>query len=488
MSEKQTIRRKETDLEMADFLWEILRRWRLICILAAAGAVILSGYQLAKDVKAAKATPQQAIEQQEATLEEMESALGAQDMDEVLGAAAMKKQLDEKSAYVKDSELMQINPYEEHVTYLQYYVTGEEAGTDYAALFLQRIKSNIYATELIDVMVGEQTAYSTSNGGYIENGADVYDSNNSFVVRVRGNSKGQCEELAAVVKTDLAQYAEKIGVRVNGLNLTLISENSAVICDEELASLQNQISMTIKQLNNNLDSLKSNMTGNQIALYSKYTEMAEKAAKGEQADISDGEESKTQEEEYAPDTVSVSFSVGKFVIGAVIGIVLAVLWILLAFLLTVKLRSESEVQSLYHVNILGSIRLGKENPIDRMILKARYHKAGTLTLEEEIHLICANIKVACKSENAVYLSGSVIDAMPKELVEQIVEECSDKGITVTAGKELNYHAEALEKLAEVGRVVFIEQLRDSYYDEVYKEVKTCLEHKILVVGMIIVGA
>lgn len=487
MSERELIKRKETDLEIADFLWEILRRWRLVLILASLSAILLSGWQLAKDVKAAKATPQQVQEEQELTLEEMENALGAQDMDEVLGAVAMKKQLDEKSAYAKESELMQINPYEENVVFLQYYVMGSATDVDYAALFLQHIKSGAYDSELVDVLIGEEISYATSNGGYISSGANTLDCNNSFVVRVRGNSQSQCSELATMVKSDLDQYAIKSAAVVDGLSLSLMNENACVIIDEELASYQNQISMMIKQLNNNLDSLKSNMTGNQLALYSKYTKIAEQAAKGENMEMSE-EQNEVQIEEATQSVVSVRFSFGKFVIGAVVGIFLAIVWILLAFLLTVKLRSENEVQSLYHVNVLGNIRLGKENPIDRMILKARYHKAGALTLEEEINLICANIKVACQKENSVYLSGSVIDAMPKEIVEQIVEECSEKGITVVAGKELSYHADALEKLAEVGQVVFMEQLRDSYYDEVYKEVKTCIEHKFPVLGMIIVGA
>ena len=43
-------------------------------------------------------------------------------------------------------------------------------------------------------------------------------------------------------------------------------------------------------------------------------------------------------------------------------------------------------------------------------------------------------------------------------------------------------------MAEVGQVLFVEQIRGSYCDEIYKEVKICLEHKIPVLGMIVVGA
>ena len=96
MNEKELIKRKDSDWEIADFLWEILRRWRLILICILAGAVLLSGYQLLKDLKNAKTTPQQAQVKEEQTIESMEKALGKQDMDEVLAAVATKKQLDEK--------------------------------------------------------------------------------------------------------------------------------------------------------------------------------------------------------------------------------------------------------------------------------------------------------------------------------------------------------------------------------------------------------
>jgi hypothetical protein len=481
MNDKELIKRKETDLEIADFLWEILRRWRLLLVCMLAGAVLLSGLQLIKDVKTAKATPEQIQVEEEKTVADLESALGEQDIDAVLGATAMKKQLDEKSQYVKESELMQINPYEENVIYLQYCVLGDLADMDYADFFEQHILNGTNASELVDLVADGQLIYTSNDGALINEGSKTGDNKNGFIVRVRGLSEEACRESAESVKADLEQYALNLSAEFSGLSLTLLEETIAIVVDTELAALQNQTATMLKVLNTNLDSLKSNMTGDQLALYVKYTENTQ------QEQSKDTDQMETGEVAVEVSSSTVHFNSLRFLIGVVIGFVLAVVWILLAFACSSKLRSEREVQSLYHVNVLGNIRLGKENPIDRMILSARYHKAATLTLEEEIRLICANIKVACKNENTVYLSGSVIDAMPEELVTQIVEECNDRGITVVAGNELSYHADALEKLAEVGRVVFIEQLRDSYYDEVYKEVKTCIEHKIPVVGMIIVG-
>ena len=44
-----TTKRKETDLEITDFLWELIRNWRVIAVCLVIGAVLLCGYQYAKD-------------------------------------------------------------------------------------------------------------------------------------------------------------------------------------------------------------------------------------------------------------------------------------------------------------------------------------------------------------------------------------------------------------------------------------------------------
>ena len=50
----------------------------------------------------------------------MKEALGAQDLDQVYGAVAIKKRLDEKSDYADNSPLMAVNPYAENLILLQY--------------------------------------------------------------------------------------------------------------------------------------------------------------------------------------------------------------------------------------------------------------------------------------------------------------------------------------------------------------------------------
>ena len=63
-----------------------------------------------------------------------------------------------------------------------------------------------------------------------------------------------------------------------------------------------------------------------------------------------------------------------------------------------------------------------------------------------------------------------------------------RGLTVVSGREICYYAEALEELAKIGQVVFIEEMRKSRYNNMYQEVIRCREHQISILGMIVIGA
>ena len=126
MNEQNMTRRKEVDLEITDFLWEIVRNWRVIAICLIIGAVLLCGYQYIKDSRNADTTADEVVEEYSKTVHEMKEALGAQDLDQVYGAVAIKKQLDEKSDYADNSPLMAVNPYAENLILLQYRVQSDE--------------------------------------------------------------------------------------------------------------------------------------------------------------------------------------------------------------------------------------------------------------------------------------------------------------------------------------------------------------------------
>ena len=257
---------------------------------------------------------------------------------------------------------------------------------------------------------------------------------------------------------------------------------------QELAQLQDDTALAIKNLGEHLDTIKSKMNGNQLELYVELTE--NQPEQNEDSAEQTGNEEETNGSDV-PEQISVHISVSKFIIGGIIGIALAIIFILLKYLLSGNLRSEAEIKALYHNDVLGTIRSsvdGKRGKIDKWYVGARYGKSGKMSLEQEVELICANMKIACKENQKVYLTGSDLSGTSTEILEKIREECEKRGLTVVSGREICYYAEALEELAKIGQVVFIEEMRKSRYNNMYQEVIRCREHQISILGMIVIGA
>ena len=102
--------------------------------------------------------------------------------------------------------------------------------------------------------------------------------------------------------------------------------------------------------------------------------------------------------------------------------------------------------------MLGTIRSsvdGKRGKIDKWYVGARYGKSGKMSLEQEVELICANMKIACKENQKVYLTGSDLSNFDRN-TGKIKAECEKRGVTVVSGREICYYAEALEELAKIG--------------------------------------
>jgi len=485
----------DIDIEIKDIIWELVRRWRIIVALAVICGVALTAYQYRIDMNKTD------VVTVKKTQEELEASMGTQDLDEVTAAVALRRQADERSAYMEASELMKINPYEENVVFLQYYVSADsetlslDANDAYIAYVNQGALATaiaesgsyeleqVYLAELISVVKEEAGAYINAKSASdrmaltVESGAEE----RVFTVKVIGSSKEAAEALAADVKTSLQAYSSVVAANIGAHQLKLMTENSAVIADQSLAELQNWNATSIKTISNNLDSMKNEMTGDQITLYTYRTTVVEEV---------------TNTTAVATTTEKVvTISLKHAVIGVVVGIILGCAVIAVLYLFAAALRNGEEVKNLYGIKILGYVddsAFRKKKLfgfVDSLIVKLENMGKKKLTFEQEVQMICANILLNCEKNEAteVFLASSAGEKIPEAVVKAIVDKCAQRNISVITGSDIAYDAETLEKLVKVGRVVFVEKERVSLYDEMYREIVLCKEHDVDVIGMVVVG-
>lgn len=487
----QKLTKSEIDIEIKDLIWELVRRWRIIVVMALICAIGLTAYQYRSDMNKTD------VVVVKKTQEELENAMSVQDVSEVRGAVALLHQLEQKSLYMDESVLMQINPYAEDAVLLQYvveadatvedviadaYVSYVEDGYLAQALLSAEDAETVYIDELISVVkdTTNMYVYSDTMTDGIQMTIDGTDAGACITVKVCGIDEESSVILAGKVKDALAQYGSVLSQKAGAHQLTLVDEKTCVLVDQALAELQNRNATAVKTLSNNIDKMKNEMTGDQITLYT-YRVTNVIASTSPAATTTS-----------APKTVSISVkhAVIGFVVGAVLGCGIA----LALYLLSARLRNSEEIKTLYQVKVLGNVANPQKRRkvfgfVDSLIEKLQNGSKKTLTYEQAVQMICANIAIDCKKNerNKVYLTGSMMEQMPEKVIADIIHLCEEKGLVVEKGNAIAYDAESLEALEQVGTVVFVEQRRTSFYDEIYKEIVLCKENGIQVMGIAVVG-
>ncbi|MBQ8279979.1 MAG: hypothetical protein IJZ23_09090 [Roseburia sp.] len=484
----------DIDIEIKDLLWEFLRRWRMIVVLALVCGIGLTAYQYRIDMNKTD------VVTVKKTQEELEKAMATQDLDEVTAAVALKRQLDEKSAYMEESVLMGINPYEENAVIMQYYVKADEqTAASSAEAYISYVENGhlaqavaesgayeltpAYMAELISIVREEGNVYINAKDAKesIKLSLQGSDASYSFDVKVVGKTMEEAEALASDVKAALQTYSSSVASAAGSHLLQLLEETSSVMVDQGLAELQNWNATSIKTISNNLDSMKNEMTSDQITLYTYRTTVVE---------------TNTAAATTAPAVKTVSISLKHAIIGVIVGAVLACGLIFACYLFAAALRSAEEVKTLYRVKVLGCVddtAFQKKKVfgfVDGLIVKLQNIRKKKLSFEQEVQMICANIALDCRKNDRteVVLTGSVMEKLPQEVVKAVIGKCEEKNIHVAVVNAINYDAEALEAAAKIGSVVFVEKKRVSLYDELQKEIALCKENDINVLGMVVLGA
>lgn len=486
----------DIDIEIKDIIWELVRKWRIVVAMAVVCGVALTAYQYRIDINKTDITTVKK------TQDELEAAMGVQDLDEVTAAVALRRQADERSAYMDESVLMRIDPYEEHVVYQQYYVKAEselisrDANDVYIAYVQQGLLAKavadvgnyemeqMYLAELISIEKENIGAYINAKSAADRMALNVEGNTEErmFTVKVVGTSKAAAEELAGAVKAALQKYSSVIEANIGAHQLCLMAEESTVIVDQSLAELQNWNATSIKTISNNLDSMKNEMTGDQITLYTyRTTVLAE-------------EESVTATVNTATEK-TVSISLKHTIIGVIVGIILGFAVIAVMYLFAAALRNGEEVKKLYGVAILGYVddsAFQKKKLfafVDKLVIRLQNIRKKKLNFEQEVQMVCANILLSCEKNGTteVFLATSVAECIPEAVISAIVDKCAQRNITVVTGTDVAYNAEMLEKMVKIGHVVFVEKECVSLYDEMYQEIVLCKEHAVNVIGMVVVG-
>lgn len=481
----------EREISLENLFWKLLLGWRRWLILGIVFAALVSGLKYKRDISAYQAAVAQQGKEEEK--EEKDIILEPEEREAVENAKEIMRQMDEVEDYLKESMLMNLDPYQENMLTLQFYVNtnytynytqdNERDRTgDVVSAYCSYARTGKLAEAVVDAL-NEVNGELQAN--YVGELISASEGSSMFLIYVLYPDAEAFEQIQKAVTQALESRTAEITEKIGSHTLELISAQESVRTDTDLARRQKDQMDILEGYRSRLTAAKGAMTEAQLEA------LQIKGAKDQR------EKDKDEEEEEGEEPIVLiepSYSVKYLILGIVVGIFLACVWVVLEVLFSGKIQEPEEISSLYGVRILGEMTEERKKKrflsvVDNWILKLKNRNKKQLSPQQQLQIVCSNLEIACKKDGMeqIYLTGSEIEKMDEKRISDMKAALKSAGITVLTGENVVYDASALMKMAKIGQVVFLEQIGASLYQEVEKEVRLSRENEVKVIGSIVVN-
>lgn len=440
----------EIYISVKDLIKECIRKIWIIIVAMVVFGILLAGFRYAKDKKnIANTTVAESTEKVD--VEKIVDDLERDDYNQVMTYVDLTNYRDQNRLYTADAKLMKINPYKVDTVLLQYYVNAEDENTrkDMAAAYLSYISGGSLAADVVEnndledsssdiqeLIQCDATGLTTGTAFYTEN-------TNTINLYVYGVDEQDAKDIASYVKESMDAYSQKLSA-VAPHTLTLFEEQYSVTCATKLVSLKNDRF-------GNLMTYNDRTTSYEGLLSDKQKESAQKivSAQKENDELEDSDETgKTAKKDEAP---KASISKKYLVIGAFLGLVLAVVIIVLRYMFDPTIKTSKDLQMFYGTNFIGDVAQAD----------------GALLAASKIINMCSNRQI-----KKVLIAGKMATEN-EAAIKEVVDAVEKKGIVADIIGDILTDADAVQTLEAKSNVVLVEAVRKSKYEDFNQEKALC---------------
>ena len=461
-------KRPEVNITFADLWYGILRSWRLIVVLTLLVAVAAAGYSyVTADTGVEVSTTQ--LANTEGLSEETANAV-TDAVDLALLYSSMLAEYD--ASYVTKLDENKVA-----VTTLVYYIEADIPGDayDYTA-DLCRAYANLVLSE---TLTGRMTEGGSQIGepdfGYLLT-ADCEGRTMTCSFRSSEADESERNLYVATVEELITEECEKLSQLVGAHSVLCISCETILGPDELITEAKTARTEA-------LDTAKKDASN-------AYSHVPEEAQERVDAIL-------TVNETDTQVVIARTVSRKKTVIGAVIGLVVAVIIALCRYVWSSRVVNIAELEQAYGLNVFGRVVTPKEkhvrntgkhrrpaSAIDRAIMKKQYRVSWNADYEEQ--LAFAASRIAMKAENEgirrLYLAGT--DGLTVEhSLNGLTDRLKALGLKATAMTQ-EEPSQNLKAMAEAGTVVLVERIGACRRTRLDDLVKVCREQGIVLLGIV----
>ena len=440
----------EIYISVKDLIKECIRKIWIIIVAMVVFGILLAGFRYVKDKKnIANTTVAESTEKVD--VEKIVDDLESDDYNQVMTYVDLTNYRDQNRVYTADAKLMKINPYKVDTVLLQYYVNAEDENTrkDMAAAYLSYISGGSLAADVVEnndledsssdiqeLIQCDATGLTTGTSFYTEN-------TNTINMYVYGVDEQDAKDIASYVKESMDAYSQKLSA-VAPHTLTLFEEQYSVTCATKLVSLKNDRF-------GNLITYNDRTTSYEGLLSDKQKESAQKiiAAQKENDELEDSDETgKTAKKDETP---KASISKKYLVVGAFLGLVLAVVIIVLRYMFDPTIKTSKDLQMFYGTNFIGDVAQAD----------------GALLAASKIINMCSNRQI-----KKVLIAGKMASEN-EAAIKEVVDAVEKKGIVADIIGDILTDADAVQTLEAKSNVVLVEAVRKSKYEDFNQEKALC---------------
>lgn len=440
----------EIYISVKDLIKECIRKIWIIIVAMVVFGILLAGFRYVKDKKnIANTTVAESTEKVD--VEKIVDDLESDDYNQVMTYVDLTNYRDQNRVYTADAKLMKINPYKVDTVLLQYYVNAEDENTrkDMAAAYLSYISGGSLAADVVEnndledsssdiqeLIQCDATGLTTGTSFYTEN-------TNTINMYVYGVDEQDAKDIALYVKESMDAYSQKLSA-VAPHTLTLFEEQYSVTCATKLVSLKNDRF-------GNLITYNDRTTSYEGLLSDKQKESAQKivSAQKENDELEDSDETgKTAKKDETP---KASISKKYLVVGAFLGLVLAVVIIVLRYMFDPTIKTSKDLQMFYGTNFIGDVAQAD----------------GALLAASKIINMCSNRQI-----KKVLIAGKMATEN-EAAIKEVVDAVEKKGIVADIIGDILTDADAVQTLEAKSNVVLVEAVRKSKYEDFNQEKALC---------------
>lgn len=506
MMQKELEKMEETEIDLKDFMLRVCLQWRRFIVFMLLGAVLLGGFVAVRShlqtILARKYAEMSVEEYEQLQKEQLQQAnvkLEKQEIAEVRSAFQIYQDAfiayDAAMEYSDESIKMHLNANSLPTLHVSYYIDNHYEAT--YPVIDKADNTNAICSALAEIVNGEDVCNAISenlnwnkDNRYISELITTEMRDGILYITILAPTEENCEKIWGIISNVMGQQSRNVEKKFGEFDMILLEEHFEIEVNVDLQNEQESQNTNIRNLKSTYENAGMSLDATQKKSFDALVEIYEIRLKYFKEHVDSADELiEMPEANY--------FQKKYILLGAIIGMVLYGIWLMVAYLLSPKLHVAEELEYRYGVVLLSTIDKKadvKKNEkhkwfycIDKLIFRifgcekaVDEKKAGELA-GTEIRIIAKKQEIekiylasTCGTKLCTTVQDSMCDMLKKELV---------------IGKNVDdilANAKNLEQLAEYEGVVLIEECSTSLYKDIKQIVLLCKRSNIPVIGSVVI--